>query len=123
MGGDTRIPRAVRRFVRLTSLAKQGCPRCIVNALFCFTHIRHGFGLFDTHDTKVQCSDKSAIQYTRKVSFGWLYAPSCVRRRGEMRDLMADWNKWSSAERLLAAVLMLMLIGLPLRVWVVGTPL
>ena len=30
-----------------------------------------------------------------------------------MRDLMADWNKWSSAERLLAVVLMLMLIGLP----------
>jgi hypothetical protein len=40
-----------------------------------------------------------------------------------MRDLMADWNKWSSAERLLAVVLMLMLIGLPLRVLIAGAPL
>jgi hypothetical protein len=39
-----------------------------------------------------------------------------------MRDLMADWNKWSSAERLLALVLMLMLIGLPLQVFIVGAP-
>ena len=40
-----------------------------------------------------------------------------------MRDLMADWNKWSSAERLLAVVLMLMLIGLPLRIFITGPPL
>jgi hypothetical protein len=39
-----------------------------------------------------------------------------------MRDLMTDWNKWSSAERLLAVVLMLMLIGLPLRVLIAGAP-
>ena len=39
-----------------------------------------------------------------------------------MRDLMADWSKWSSAERFLAVVLMLMLIGLPLRVFIAGTP-
>ena len=39
-----------------------------------------------------------------------------------MRDLMADWNKWSSAERLLAVVLMLMLIGLPLRAFIAGAP-
>ena len=39
-----------------------------------------------------------------------------------MRDLMADWKKWSSAERLLAVVLMLMLIGLPLRVFIAGAP-
>ena len=39
-----------------------------------------------------------------------------------MRDLMADWNKWSSAERLLAVVLMLMLIGMPLRVFIAGVP-
>jgi hypothetical protein len=42
---------------------------------------------------------------------------------GEMRDLVADWKKWSSTERLLAMVLMLMLIGLPLRVLIAGTPL
>jgi hypothetical protein len=29
-----------------------------------------------------------------------------------MRDLAADWKRWSSTERLLAAVLVLMLIGL-----------
>jgi hypothetical protein len=40
-----------------------------------------------------------------------------------MRDLMADWNKWSSAERLLAVVLMLMLIGLPLRIFIAGPQL
>jgi hypothetical protein len=39
-----------------------------------------------------------------------------------MRDLMADWNKWTSAERLLAVVLMLMLIGLLLRVFIAGVP-
>jgi hypothetical protein len=40
-----------------------------------------------------------------------------------MRDLVADWKRWNSAERLLAMVLMLMLIGLPLRVLIVGAPL
>jgi hypothetical protein len=40
-----------------------------------------------------------------------------------MRDLVADWKKWSSTERLLAVVLMLMLIGLPLRVLIAGAPL
>jgi len=39
-----------------------------------------------------------------------------------MRDLMADWNKWTSTERLLAVVLMLTLIGLPLRVFIAGVP-
>ena len=40
-----------------------------------------------------------------------------------MRDLVADWKRWSSTERLLAVVLMLMLIGLPLRVLIAGAPL
>ena len=40
-----------------------------------------------------------------------------------MRDLIADWKKWSSAERLLAMVLILMLVGLPLRVLIAGTSL
>ena len=39
-----------------------------------------------------------------------------------MRDLMADWKKWSSAERLLAVVLTLMLIGLPLQVFIAEAP-
>ena len=39
-----------------------------------------------------------------------------------MHDLMADWKKWSSAERLLAVVLTLMLIGLPIRVFIAGVP-
>ena len=39
-----------------------------------------------------------------------------------MHDLMADWKKWSSAERLLAVVLTLMLIGLPIRVFIAGAP-
>jgi hypothetical protein len=37
-----------------------------------------------------------------------------------VRDLAADWKKWSSAERLLAVLLVLMLIGLPLRVLIAG---
>ena len=40
-----------------------------------------------------------------------------------MRDLLADWKKWSSAERLLAMVLILVLIGLPLRILANVTPL
>jgi hypothetical protein len=40
-----------------------------------------------------------------------------------MRDLAADWKKWNSAERLLAVILVLMLIGLPLRVLIAGAPL
>jgi hypothetical protein len=36
-----------------------------------------------------------------------------------MRDLKADWEKWSSAERLLAMVLTLMLIALPVRALIV----
>jgi hypothetical protein len=40
-----------------------------------------------------------------------------------MHDLVADWKRWSSAERLLAMVLMLMLIGVPLRVLIAGAPL
>ncbi len=40
-----------------------------------------------------------------------------------MHDLVADWKRWSSAERLLAMVLVLMLVGLPLRVLIAGTPL
>jgi len=40
-----------------------------------------------------------------------------------MRDLIADWKRWSSAERLLAVILVLMLIGLPLRVLIAGAPL
>jgi hypothetical protein len=41
---------------------------------------------------------------------------------GEMRDLVADWKKWSSTERLLAMVLILMLTGLPLRILIAGAP-
>ena len=38
-----------------------------------------------------------------------------------MRDLMADWKKWSSAERLLAVILTLMLVGFQLRVLITVT--
>ena len=40
-----------------------------------------------------------------------------------MRDLVADWKRWNSAERLLAVILVLILIGLPLRVLIAGAPL
>ena len=31
-----------------------------------------------------------------------------------MRDWVADWNKWSRAERVLAVVVTLMMVALPL---------
>jgi hypothetical protein len=34
-----------------------------------------------------------------------------------MRDLAADWRRWSAAERVLAVVVMGALIGLPVVVW------
>jgi len=36
------------------------------------------------------------------------------QRRWQMRDWIADWNKWSRAERVLAFVVTLMLLALPL---------
>ena len=57
---------------------------------------------------------------TRKRYGNWLVAQS---QGLGMRDLVADWKRWSAAERLLAAVLMLTLIGLPLRVLIAGAPL
>ncbi len=40
-----------------------------------------------------------------------------------MRDLITDWKKWSSAERLLAMVLIVILVGVPLRVLIAGASL
>jgi hypothetical protein len=40
-----------------------------------------------------------------------------------MRDLVADWKRWSAAERLLAMILISILIGLPLRALIASTPL
>ena len=37
-----------------------------------------------------------------------------------MRDLVDDWRKWNFPERLLAAVLVLMLIGLPMSALIAG---
>ena len=34
-----------------------------------------------------------------------------------MRDWVDDWRRWSAAERILAVVLGLLLIGLPFAVW------
>ena len=59
---DNLKPLQVGRFARLASLAEQGRPGRIASAPSCFALIRHGFSLVDTCGTKVQCSDKSAIQ-------------------------------------------------------------
>jgi hypothetical protein len=40
-----------------------------------------------------------------------------------MRDLVADWKRWSAGERLLAMVLISILIGLPLRMLIASAPL
>ena len=33
---------------------------------------------------------------------------------GSMRDLTADWKKWSRGERVLAVIVTLLMVGLPL---------
>jgi hypothetical protein len=38
----------------------------------------------------------------------------------EMRDWIADWNKWSRAERVLALLVTLMLLALPLGLLMTG---
>jgi hypothetical protein len=40
-----------------------------------------------------------------------------------MRDLVADWKRWSAGERVLAMILISILIGLPLRALIASTPL
>jgi len=37
-----------------------------------------------------------------------------------MRDLVADWKKWSHAERMLAVVVTLLMVALPLRLLMTG---
>jgi hypothetical protein len=54
---------------------------------------------------------------------GTEHANSARNRELTMRDLVDDWRKWSFPERLLAAVLVLTLIGLPLRALIAATPL
>jgi len=42
---------------------------------------------------------------------------SLLGGRWWMRDWVDDWRRWSAAERILAVVLGLLLIGLPFAVW------
>jgi len=37
-----------------------------------------------------------------------------------MRDFVADWNKWSRTERVLAVLVTLMLVALPLGILLTG---
>ena len=37
-----------------------------------------------------------------------------------MRDFVADWNKWSRAERVLAVVVTVMMVALPLGLLITG---
>jgi hypothetical protein len=37
-----------------------------------------------------------------------------------MRDLVADWKKWSPAERILAVVVSLLIVAVPLGVLLTG---
>ena len=83
-------------------------------------------GRDDNHDTKARARDISPIQKTfslgRNGTHTALYRTEYRREMG-MRDLMADWKKWNSAERLLALVLALTLISLPLRILITTAPL
>ena len=114
-----RIHRAVGRFARYPASLSRDAPEAS-------TAPRFVSRLFDTVSaSSIRTIQKSNAvtnrQYSRRVKSP---PAGCahVGRRRRMRDLMADWNKWSSAERLLAVVLMLMLIGLPLRVFIAGAP-
>jgi hypothetical protein len=42
------------------------------------------------------------------------------RKESPMRDLVADWRKWSRTERVLAVVVTLLLVALPLGVLLTG---
>jgi hypothetical protein len=37
-----------------------------------------------------------------------------------MRDLVADWKKWSPAERILAVVVSILIVAVPLGVLLMG---
>ncbi|MGE0257478.1 MAG: hypothetical protein AB7T18_01875 [Alphaproteobacteria bacterium] len=38
-----------------------------------------------------------------------------------MRDVIADWKRWSRAERVLAILVMLLMVALPLGLALAGT--
>ena len=40
--------------------------------------------------------------------------------KNSMRDLVADWKKWSPAERILAVVVSLLIVAVPLGVLLTG---
>ena len=39
---------------------------------------------------------------------------------GSMRDMVADWKKWSRAERMLAVMFTLLMVALPLGLLMTG---
>jgi hypothetical protein len=41
-------------------------------------------------------------------------------RKRSMRDLVADWKRWSRTERVLAVLVTLMLVALPLGLMLTG---
>ena len=43
-----------------------------------------------------------------------------ARKWNSMRDLIADWKKWSAAERILAVVVSLLIVAVPLGVLLTG---
>jgi hypothetical protein len=43
-----------------------------------------------------------------------------ARKWNSMRDLVADWKKWSAAERILAIVVSLLIVAVPLGVLITG---
>jgi hypothetical protein len=45
---------------------------------------------------------------------------SCRKGGATMRDLVADWNKWRAAERVLAVIVTLLLAMVPLGLLMVG---
>ena len=77
----------------------------------------------DAGNTKTSGHDTSAIQNTVTLLITGLIVQARCRGERAMRDLLADWKKWNSVERLLAVVLVLMLIGLPLRALITAGPL
>ena len=40
---------------------------------------------------------------------------------GPMRDMVADWKKWSRAERVFAVLVTALMVGLPLGLMLVGS--
>ena len=61
-------------------------------------------------------------RFTGRALQRWKCPKSCAAKVMPMRDWIADWNKWSRAERVLALFVTFVLLALPLGILMSGKP-